>query len=188
MYCFRFCWSHPSWVCGLKPRGAINDFTHQRHTLRGCVDWNTSVRYRSYVSVRHTLRGCVDWNIFRLTSPFVLPSHTLRGCVDWNINTSEALRLGLSHTLRGCVDWNTTAEGIYAALGVSHPSWVCGLKLWMMVVNHGFSVSHPSWVCGLKLEILIVVAEVLSHTLRGCVDWNKDTEPDHYEHYLSHPS
>ena len=33
-------------------------------------------------------------------------------------------------------------------------------------------VSHPSWVCGLKLSLLSLRILVLCHTLRGCVDWN----------------
>ena len=32
--------------------------------------------------------------------------------------------------------------------------------------------SHPSWVCGLKLFCLIKTKGKVSHTLRGCVDWN----------------
>ena len=33
---------------------------------------------------------------------------------------------------------------------MSHPAWVCGLKL--KVLNHVLSnsLSHPAWVCGLK--------------------------------------
>ena len=33
-----------------------------------------------------------------------------------------------------------------------------------------FGVSHPSWVCGLKLPRHNVVVRLLGHTLRGCVD------------------
>ena len=34
---------------------------------------------------------------------------------------------------------------------MSHPSWVCGLKLYEdMYLSRG-KASHPSWVCGLKL-------------------------------------
>ena len=33
---------------------------------------------------------------------------------------------------------------------LSHPSWVCGLKLGLPVMTKLFCVSHPSWVCGLK--------------------------------------
>ena len=34
--------------------------------------------------------------------------------------------------------------------------------------------SHPTWVCGLKPFNPERVFSILSHTLRGCVDWNKE--------------
>ena len=33
--------------------------------------------------------------------------------------------------------------------------------------------SHPTWVCGLKQAWILLWLHSLSHTLRGCVDWNK---------------
>ena len=34
-------------------------------------------------------------------------------------------------------------------------------------------LSHPSWVCGLKLiKDIYTIRTIISHTLRGCVDWN----------------
>ena len=30
--------------------------------------------------------------------------------------------------------------------------------------------SHPSWVCGLKLLLRSILALMICHTLRGCVD------------------
>ena len=36
--------SHPAWVCGLKPELVEEHPCYQRHTLRGCVDWNQLVR------------------------------------------------------------------------------------------------------------------------------------------------
>ena len=53
---------------------------------------------------------------------------------------------------------------------MSHPSWVCGLKLSIdihLLSNH---LSHPSWVCGLKLVGKRRLCNTRSHTLRGCVD------------------
>ena len=35
----------------------------------------------------------------------------------------------------------------------SHPSWVCGLKLSLLLLSSAEERSHPSWVCGLKLFI-----------------------------------
>ena len=32
----------------------------------------------------------------------------------------------------------------------SHPSWVCGLKHYLVVFLEIIIPSHPSWVCGLK--------------------------------------
>ena len=33
-------------------------------------------------------------------------------------------------------------------------------------------MSHPAWVCGLKLARSKGLKSLISHTLRGCVDWN----------------
>lgn len=32
----------------------------------------------------------------------------------------------------------------------SHPSWVCGLKLFCQEESNKIKKSHPSWVCGMK--------------------------------------
>ena len=37
---------------------------------------------------------------------------------------------------------------------MSHPSWVCGLKLIIINLKISELLSHPSWVCGLKLKIV----------------------------------
>ena len=52
----------------------------------------------------------------------------------------------------------------------SHPSWVCGLKQKMLRMAEQIRESHPSWVCGLKLADTGKTLELVSHTLRGCVD------------------
>ena len=41
--------------------------------------------------------------------------------------------------------------------GMSHPSWVCGLKLAILCASEDLDTSHPSWVCGLKLVSINVV-------------------------------
>ena len=35
-------------------------------------------------------------------------------------------------------------------LNVSHPAWVCGLKLLILYACFNDKQSHPAWVCGLK--------------------------------------
>ena len=52
----------------------------------------------------------------------------------------------------------------------SHPSWVCGLKLFCRDVYSCCYRSHPSWVCGLKLLARGLQVANDRHTLRGCVD------------------
>ena len=55
--------SHPAWVCGLKLRRSTNNITSKRVTP--CVGvWieTYNVDYWDGTSQRHTLRGCVDWN------------------------------------------------------------------------------------------------------------------------------
>ena len=53
---------------------------------------------------------------------------------------------------------------------MSHPSWVCGLKLDTYGSDAFDKASHPSWVCGLKHPVLVVQQDSTRHTLRGCVD------------------
>ena len=103
------------------------------------------------------------------------------------------MQMGKGHTLRGCVDWNTSLR--YSDVkNLSHPAWVCGLKLLLLVVLLSqckvtpcvgvwietsvtgiclsLALSHPAWVCGLKLSMDAIRSFIYSHTLRGCVDWN----------------
>ena len=75
---------------------------------------------------------------------------------------------------------------------MSHPAWVCGLKLpcfwqiaipgtvtpcvgvWIETAIERLALvtekSHPAWVCGLKLARSFSRNKNGSHTLRGCVD------------------
>ena len=62
-----------------------------------------------------------------------------------------------------------TKKGMQDA-GLSHPTWVRGLKpsrLLMLVIS---MPSHPTWVRGLKLRECELVKRAMSRTLRGCVD------------------
>ena len=128
----------------------VHKRTTHSHTLRGCVDWNIGTANTKKGDISHTLRGCVDWNLFLLIRRFILMSHpawvcglkhllqigtlvrvchTLRGCVDWNRISSLRCILPSRHTLRGCVDWNTDLATEISKADMSHPAWVCGLKL-----------------------------------------------------------
>ena len=65
----------------------------------------------------------------------------------------------------------TSSEQDALLKGMSHPSWVCGLKLITIMVIANLMMSHPSWVCGLKRKNAKgSEMEQNSHTLRGCVD------------------
>ena len=70
---------------------------------------------------------------------------------------------------------------------LSHPSWVCGLKLIHYNTSVSISRSHPSWVCGLKLIGAVIIVNAISHTLRGCVEWNRKqilfSEPTWKSHF-----
>ena len=52
---------------------------------------------------------------------------------------------------------------------MSHPAWVCGLKLSMDAICSFIIKSHPAWVCGLKLTLRVTLtALVLSHPAWVC--------------------
>ncbi len=150
--------SHPSWVCGLKLKYLYVTICPKCHTLRGCVDWNKKLAMQITRLCRHTLRGCVDWNSYGKLWMMSLSCHTLRGCVDWNHyknllfvekyshthrgcvdwnNCWMMLRFPrFGHTLRGCVDWNLNTNRLYVLVKQSHPSWVCGLKQFLVRDYH----------------------------------------------------
>ena len=59
---------------------------------------------------------------------------------------------------------------------MSHPSWVCGLKLAFDRI--GVKMSRHTLRGGVDWNNLIMRSDwlVRSHTLRGCVDWNPDDD------------
>ena len=78
----------------------------------------------------------------------------------------------MSHTLRGCVDWNCNdynnnswSSKVTPCVGV----WIETIKFSSISF---IEKSHPAWVCGLKRAKLLKKQKRISHTLRGCVDWN----------------
>ena len=66
--------------------------------------------------------------------------------------------------------WIETAfRDIAAGKYTSHPSWVCGLKLWCADGARPFAESHPSWVCGLKLTMeMLTFCLFVSHPSWVC--------------------
>ena len=147
----------------------------RRHTLRGCVDWNIFTQIiiiiklgvTPFVGVwietkeygqhqhEHNVTPFVGVWIETASYCFCLiweSGHTLRGCVDWNTNRWDISNAIISHTLRGCVDWNNNSSRSNKTSTMSHPSWVCGLKLSRYLTTLAMAASHPSWVCGLKQE------------------------------------
>ena len=164
------------------------------HTLRGCVDWNrTCPRERSNrPSHPAWVCGLKHQNMRLIT---IINSHTLRGCVDWNIIVIKIIRLRM---VTPCVGvWiETDIIDLYGLYCESHPAWVCGLKQGVNMECDGEPGSHPAWVCGLKRRYPFLkerndevtpcvgvwietgktdesTAEIMRHTLRGCVDWNR---------------
>ena len=75
----------------------------------------------------HTLRGCVDWNTSQPTVPYDEGVTPFVGVWIETLNLAYRAMLPC-HTLRGCVDWNNGTADINGSIIVSHPSWVCGLK------------------------------------------------------------
>ena len=119
--------SHPAWVCGLK--------------------------------------------LLHLTSYYVMLSHTLRGCVDWNSNSWLTRSLNL---VTPCV--GVWIETVLAELETAEVIVTPCVGVWIETSDWFTRTvpvkSHPAWVCGLKLSLLLMMLMLRCHTLRGCVDWN----------------
>ena len=158
----------------------------QRHTLRGCVDWNIFIRrYKSnfyfvtpfvgvWIETPLPVRQLADWNV----TPFV---------GVWIETTSKMCHLKYtpSHTLRGCVDWNFLYIQLSTWRLESHPSWVCGLKLFYYINTLDIK-SHTLRGCvDWNSTTFASVISIFSHTLRGCVDWNKESG-ELYDAYKGH--
>ena len=141
--------SHPAWVCGLKPLRRYEIYPHGWSHPAWVGGLKPAQILNANITTSHTLRGCVDWN--RLL--------TKNGC---------------DCIVTPCVGvWIETYLPADVRLSpMSHPAWVCGLKLlqyWLLYIHEK---SHPAWVCGLKLPNIVLTLSPPSHTLRGCVDWN----------------
>ena len=91
--------------------------------------------------------------------------------MDWNCSCYNPIP---HNRVTPCVGvWiETTLVPTIASFPKSHPAWVCGLKLHNYPADETKRRSHPAWVCGLKLLAKNLMTSWISHTLRGCVDWN----------------
>ena len=161
-----------AWIEILKP--LVQCHKAQSRTLYGCVDWNFWAYWDSLAILKsHPLwvRGLKSQTLsFLLTflashplwvrglkflwalQTFAMQSRrTLYGCVDWNIIEIFKNILSRCRTLYGCVDWNYYSCLMGFWVGMSHPLWVRGLKLWSPLM-----VGYP----------------LPCRTLYGCVDWN----------------
>ena len=113
---------------------------------------------------------------FKALSLFFLDRHSLRGSVDWNTIGSKEIHNRSSHSLRGSVDWNNSTRMLLAEFVLSLPSRECGLKFLPPDNNKPYTRSLPSRECGLKYSVIIVVySKSGNHSLRGSVDWNRDS-------------
>ena len=114
-------------------------------------------------------------------------------CVGVWIETQYGSVAVLPSIVTPCVGvWiETTSQYSVAYDQLSHPAWVCGLKLMLLLVSLApvvtpcvgvwietnrfkalcrLTVSHPAWVCGLKRSKNPFISDCMCHTLRGCVD------------------
>ena len=180
--------SHPSWVCGLK-RIATKELFERLNVTPFVGVWIETLAMPNCLSVdiSHTLRGCVDWNL------------SINMCINVHVESHPSWVCGLkprkptrwksgwmSHPSWVCGLKHNLTIKIFPQLR-SHPSWVCGLKLRNCCETNCEGKSHPSWVCGLKHAVGREIWETRSHTLRGCVDWNRKqilfSEPTWKSHF-----
>jgi len=80
--------------------------------------------------------------------------------------------LDIGHTLRGCVDWNREWRRNRQGCPVT-PCVGVWIETMPFIPIFAQFMSHPAWVCGLKRSGREGELQLLCHTLRGCVDWNR---------------
>ena len=160
--------SHPTWVCGLKRRNA-------------CLLPGDKVTPYVGVWIETGLSRFQDYR--RPVTPYV---------GVW-IETSAKLHGSHHRYVTPYVGvWiETLIVAPCMITPLSHPTWVCGLKLFLCTAANLYIVtpyvgvwietisvrsssvnfkSHPTWVCGLKPYTLNSYTARYGHTLRGCVD------------------
>ena len=99
--------------------------------------------------------------------------------MDWN---SKARRPFPLSGVTPCVGvWiETTGFNALATSGNVTPCVGVWIETFLIMTYNILIESHPAWVCGLKHSIINIIIINISHTLRGCVDWNEiiNTYPD----------
>ena len=133
------------------------------HTLYGCVDWNY---YLVTQICRYLVTPCMGVWIETTTRMLMAKAGAVTPCMGVWIETdihwatyraawvtpcmgvwietfpkfAPKLR-NKSHTLYGCVDWNLSRLSSTGRSKMSHPVWVCGLKLSTLERNRLFGVT-----------------------------------------------
>ncbi len=91
--------------------------------------------------------------------------------MDWN---SPDLFKAVDHCVTPCVGvWIETNSQWERHLAFSsHPAWVCGLKQLTLLLPTDIGVTPCVGVWIETMRFYDIGDSPLSHTLRGCVDWN----------------
>ena len=179
------------------------------HTLRGCVDWNSSCHT---ITIGPFVTPCVGvWIETNEDDPNYIENSNVTPCVGVWIETPykyggliifrvtpcvgvwietpgcHARECAAGHTLRGCVDWNMRRERDTVKSKESHPAWVCGLKPYKIRAWFLLFVT-PCVGVWIETHQDRLMSGMRSHTLRGCVDWNSNTLIQLQGDTKSHPA
>ena len=92
-------------------------------------------------------------------------------CVGVWIETAGGAGSYVASYVTPCVGvWiETPPVKLYRSKDLSHPAWVCGLKLGMVNQNHQNKVT-PCVGVWIETHLLAMMIVLRCHTLRGCVD------------------
>ena len=166
--------SHPSWVCGLKLGNEIHSrWAVDGHTLRGCVDWNLPriiERYRKgvtpFVGVWIETLIYLHVSVIMKVTPFVgvwIETHLLREiCRTWCVTPFVGV-------------WIETREKYYLCRRNDVTPFVgVWIETWT-ISSSCMKIRVTSFVC-VWIETPLpyhLFLRLPSHTLRGCVEWNR---------------
>ena len=149
-----------------------------RHTLYGCVYWNSQFSTWLGITWSHTLYGCVYWNMRHNAGKILIRVTPYMGvCIETDVAIKQRTADN-SHTLYGCVYWNNPNPLLaYQKIYVTPYMGVC-IETTGKQIKELTRASHPIWVCVLKLKAMAYQSgNALSHTLYGCVYWNHGFRP-----------